>query len=345
MFGFIIVLALALFSLTGPMKPGDKIEISLEGLVCCAIELAPGNERKNMLEQKIAAGDFVITAEIVPPLSGHADDLLRRVEPLAGLADAINLTDGAGARLAMSSLAASAILVREGFEPVLQMTCRDRNRLGLASDLLGAGALEIKNLLVLRGDDPSRGDMPAAKPVFDIESVDLISMAADLQDVLGSSGREIAAPPNFFVGCADLPHDLAPDWQPDGLRAKIAAGAKFSQTQLCFDIEMARRYFAHLTEIGITGQLKFIVGTAPLLSAGQARFMNDNLFGVHVPDHIIERMESADDQKAEGQKICIELAAGLKEIDGVCGLHIMAPQQNGRAIAQAIRAIKAIRAF
>jgi len=297
-----------------------------------------------MLEQKLKNGDFVITAEIVPPLSGSADDLIKRVAPLAGLVDGVNLTDGAGARLAMSSLSASAILMREGFEPVLQMTCRDRNRIGLASDLLGASALGVKNVLVLRGDDPSKGDMPEAKPVFDLESVDLISMAADMQSVFGDEGRKISSPPAWHVGCADTPHDPADDWKPDGLRAKIAAGARFAQTQFCFDVEMAKRYFARLCDEGVAGvggDLKFIVGVGPLLSANQAKFMNDNLFGVHVPDQILSRMESADDQRAEGRKICAEVVAGLRDVAGVSGVHIMAPMQNGEAIAKSIKAIAA----
>ncbi len=294
-----------------------------------------------MLEQKLKNGDFVITAEIVPPLSGSADDLIKRVAPLSGLVDAVNLTDGAGARLAMSSLSASAILVREGFEPILQMTCRDRNRIGIASDLLGASALGIENLLILRGDDPTKGDMPDAKPVFDLESSNVIEMAANLQSVLGDEGRKIASLPKFHVGCADAPHDPAPDWQADGLRAKIDAGAQFAQTQFCFDVEIAKRYFAHLTAQGITGQLKFIVGVGPLLSAKQAHFMNDNLFGVTVPDHILNRMENADDQKAEGRKICAEIVTGLRDIPGISGVHIMAPMQSGQAIAQTVREIQA----
>jgi len=294
-----------------------------------------------MLEQKLNNGDFVITAEVVPPLSGNRDDLIRKVEPLAGMVDAINMTDGAGARLAMAPLAAGAILVREGFEPVMQLTCRDRNRIGLASDLLGAGALGIKNLLILRGDDPANGDMPDAKAVFDLESSDVISMAADMQGFLGKNVREIASQPQFHVGCADAPHDPKPDWQPDGLRVKIAAGAQFTQTQFCFDIETAKRYFARLDETGITDQLKFIVGIGPLLSVKQALFMNDNLFGVRVPDAVIKRMEAAGDQRAEGRKICAEIAADLRDISGVSGVHIMAPQQNGEAIAKTVKAIQA----
>jgi len=289
-----------------------------------------------MLEQKLNDGDFVITAEIVPPLSASADDLLRRVAPLAGLVDGVNLTDGAGARLAMSSLTASALLLREGFAPILQMTCRDRNRIGLASDLLGASALGINNLLILHGDDPSKGDMPEAKGVFDLDSKGLIEMAANLQKVPGPDGRTIANAPEFHIGCADAPFDPPAGWQPDSLRGKIAAGARFAQTQFCFDVEIARRYFERLANEGITKQLKFIVGVGPLLSAKQAQFMNDNLFGVTVPDQTIKRMEAADDQRAEGRLICAEIVSGLRDVAGVNGVHIMAPMQNGEAIARTI---------
>jgi len=289
-----------------------------------------------MLEQKLKNGDFVITAEIVPPLSASADDLIKRAAPLGGLVDAINLTDGAGARVAMSSLAASSLLVREGFEPILQMTCRDRNRIGLASDLLGASALGIKNLLILHGDDPSKGDMPEATPVFDLDSKGLIELAAHLDKVPGPDGREIANAPDFYVGCADAPFDPPADWQPDGLRGKIAAGARFAQTQFCFDVDVAKAYFGRLESEGITKALKFIVGVGPLLSAKQAQFMNDNLFGVTVPDATIKRMEEADDQRAEGRKICAEIVSGLRDVPGVSGVHIMAPMQNSQAIAQTI---------
>jgi len=289
-----------------------------------------------MLEQKLKNGDFVITAEIVPPLSASADDLIKRAAPLGGLVDAINLTDGAGARVAMSSLASSSLLVREGFEPILQMTCRDRNRIGLASDLLGASALGIKNLLILHGDDPSKGDMPEATPVFDLDSKGLIELAAHLDKVPGPDGREIANAPDFYVGCADAPFDPPADWQPDGLRGKIAAGAQFAQTQFSFDVDVAKAYFGRLESEGITKALKFIVGVGPLLSAKQAQFMNDNLFGVTVPDATIKRMEEADDQRAEGRKICAEIVSGLRDVPGVSGVHIMAPMQNSQAIAQTI---------
>src|SRR4051812_26572058 len=177
------------------------------------------------LEQAISSGRFVITAEITPPVSCDAQELLDRAVPLKDLADAVNVTDGAGARAHLGALAAATILQRNGVEPVLQLTCRDRNRLALQSDLLGAAALGIRNLLVLRGDDPSAGDQPDAKPVFDLDSGALIETAVGIRD-RGElpSGRKVTGKAEFFIGAADMPIDPPKDWQPKSLKGKIAAG-------------------------------------------------------------------------------------------------------------------------
>ena len=168
---------------------------------------------------KLRAGDFVITAEISPPLSSDPEDLLEKAMPLGGLANAVNITDGASARVHMSALAAAAILVREGIEPVFQLTCRDRNRIALQSDLLGAAALGIRNLLILTGDDPSAGDQPEAKPVFDLDSRKLIETAVGIRDRHElPSGRRVAGGADFFIGVADTPLDPAPSWTPVSLR-------------------------------------------------------------------------------------------------------------------------------
>jgi methylenetetrahydrofolate reductase (NADPH) len=288
-------------------------------------------EKSVTLRDKLAGGKFVITAEVTPPLSASADVLLARVEPLAGLVDAINVTDAPGARTAMSSFAAAAILARQGIEPVLQITCRDRNRIALASDLLGAAAQGIENLLILHGDDPGTGDMPDAKPVYDLDSRELMALARDMseQGVL-PSGRPIEPPPRFFIGCADTPLDPPADWVPNGLEAKIAAGARFAQMQFCFDLDLVRRYFARLKEAGITEQLGLIVGIGPLLSAKQARFMHDNLFGVSIPESVIERLDMAGDERAEGLAICAELIAGLSDHRWRAGVHVMAPGSRRR---------------
>ncbi|MEM7425410.1 MAG: methylenetetrahydrofolate reductase [Pseudomonadota bacterium] len=290
------------------------------------------------LKDKLAGGDFVITAEITPPLGASADAVMARAEPLRGLADAVNITDGAGARAAMSSISCGAVMVREGLEPIMQLTCRDRNRIGLASDLLGASALGVHNMLVLHGDDPKGGDMPEATGVYDLDSRGVMNLARMMRDE-GKlpSDREINPRPDFFIACADMPMDPKDDWEPKGLAGKIESGAEFAQTQFCFDIGIAERYFARLREHGITDRLKFIVGIGPLASGKQARFMDENLFGVSVPGHIIDRIESADDEKAEGRKICVELMEAYQNIEGIAGVHIMAPMQGAKAIAETIR--------
>jgi methylenetetrahydrofolate reductase (NADPH) len=290
------------------------------------------------LREKLAGGDFVITAEITPPLSASAAALLERAEPLRGLVDAINVTDAASARPAMSSFAAAAILKMNGFEPILQMTCRDRNRIALASDLLGAAAQGVENLLILHGDDPAAGDMPEAKPVYDLNSKEAMALARTMRDEAKlPSGREIKPPPSFFIGCADTPVDPPPEWWTTGLEAKIGAGAQFVQTQFCFDVETAMRYFARLGAAGITNKLKFIAGIGPLSGAQQARFMRENLFGVTIPDAIIQRLERSAHPRDEGRAICVESMLSLRAIKEISGIHLMAPAQSSQALAAAIR--------
>lgn len=267
---------------------------------------------------------------------------MAQAAPLRGRAHAINVTDAAGARTAISSLAAAAILRGAGYEPILQMTCRDRNRIALAGDLLGAAALGIANLLILHGDDPSQGDAPEAKPVYDLDSRAVMSLARTMRDqgVL-PSGRKIAQAPHYLIGAADSPHDPAADWRPDGLIAKRDAGAQFVQTQFCFNAEIMHRYMARLSDFGLCEDLRFLVGVGPLASADAARWMNQNLFGVEVPDAIIARLEDAGDQAAEGRRICVELIQDLRGIEGVAGVHIMAPRQGTAAIAAVVDALPA----
>ena len=294
---------------------------------------------KSHLQRRLESGAFAVTAEVAPPLSADPADLLAKAAPLKGRVDALNVTDAAGARPALGSLAAAALLQREGFDPVLQMTCRDRNRIALIGDLLGASALGIHNVLVLHGDDPKGGDHPEAMPVFDLDSRGLIALMRQLRDQAQvPSGREIKSPPDFFIGAADLPHDPAPDWQPTSLRAKIAAGADFTQTQFCFDLGVARRYLARLSDEGIPERLKILIGIGPIASARSARWMNENLFGVTVPEPLIARLEQATDPKAEGRRICLELLQGLQEIPGIAGAHIMAPQQSLTSVAEVLEA-------
>jgi methylenetetrahydrofolate reductase (NADPH) len=288
------------------------------------------------LEALLRAGEFVLTAETSPPDAGTAEPVLARAGCLKGHADAVNMTDGAGAKAHMSALAAAAILARDGIEPVLQFTVRDRNRMALQGDLLGAAALGIPNILCLHGDDPTKGDQPETKPVYDIDSRALMTTARRLRDE-GTlpSGRKVEPRARLFIGCADAPVDPKPDWKPASLIAKLDAGADFVQTQYCFDTAMLQRYLARLGEHGILERAFILVGLGPVASAKSARWMNENLFGVHIPEPILRRLDAAADQAAEGRRICVELLQEFAEIEGVAGAHLMAPRQEA-AIAAVI---------
>jgi methylenetetrahydrofolate reductase (NADPH) len=290
---------------------------------------ASTNERGDAVRgfrRALEEGRFVITGEVLPPVSGDPDQLRHLARPLRGLADAVNVTDAAGARTQMSALAAAAILAQDGIEPILQLTCRDRNRIALQGDLLGAAALGITNFLCLRGDDPSAGDQPEARAVFDLNSSELLQTAVGIRD-RGAlpSGRKVDGHVEFFLGAADTPIDPQSGWTPDGLAQKADAGAQFVQTQFCMDLGIVRRYVQRLADAGLTTRLHVLIGLAPLASAGSARWMRKHLFGTIIPDQLISRMEQASDPKAEGRQICLELLHGLTEIPGVAGAHIMAP--------------------
>jgi len=296
------------------------------------------------LEKAIRSGRFVITAEVTPPVSCNAQDLLDKALPLKDLADAVNVTDGAGARAHLGALASAAILQRSGIEPVLQLTCRDRNRLALQSDLLGAAALGLRNLLVLRGDDPTAGDQPDAKPVFDLDSGALIQTAVGIRD-RGElpSGRKVTGKADFFIGAADMPIDPPKGWEPKSLNAKITAGAQFAQTQFCMDIDVVRRYVARLAEHGLTRKISLLIGVVPLRSAKSARWIKEHLFGAIIPDAIVERLDYSGDASAEGRQICADFIEQLSTVPGVAGAHIMAPNNEAvipDVIAKARRVVK-----
>jgi len=293
------------------------------------------------LKDKLASDRFVITAEITPPVSCDAADLVVKASPLKGMADAINVTDGAGARAHLDAVAAAAILIREGIEPILQFNCRDSNRIALQSELMGAAALGIRNLLLLKGDDPKQGDQPDAKPVFDYDTAMLTKVAVAMRDK-GElpTGRKVGGKAQFFVAAADLPIDPPAGWEPKSLKSKIEAGCEFVQTQFCMDAGVARRYMARLAEHGV--RLPFLIGISPLRSAKSARWMKEKLFGTIIPDAMVARLESASDPATEGRKLCVELMRELATIPGVAGVHIMAPG-NEAAIADVIRAAAGIK--
>ena len=295
------------------------------------------------LQDKFNAGRFAITAEVTPPVSASRDELLDKALPLKGLADAVNVTDGAGARPHLSALASAILLIEQGIEPVLQITCRDRNRIALQSDLLGAAACGIRNLLILRGDDPSAGDQPDAKAVFDLDARQLLETARRLRDA-GElpSGRKIGGHAPFYLGAADNPVDPPAGWAPKGLAAKLEAGAQFVQTQFCMDAGVVRRYMARLDEHGLGGKIKFLIGIVPLRSAKSARWIKDKLYGAIIPDALIARMEAAGDPAAEGRAVCVDIMRELANIPHVAGVHIMAPNNDAAVplvIAEARKSI------
>ena len=293
------------------------------------------------LKDRLGRGEFVFTTEITPPLSADPADLARMALPLKGVADAVNVTDAASSRVHMGALAAACLLSSWEIEPILQMTCRDRNRIALQGDMIGAAALGIRNLLMLGGDDPRAGDQPEAKPVFDLDAVALASTARQMRDEATlPNGRAIAGKCDFLIGGVDAPIDPPHAWRPVRLAAKHKAGVEFVQTQFCMDAALLRRYIARLADSGLVPSMRYIVGIAPLASAKSARWMREKLFGTIIPDSIVARLEGAKDPIAEGIGICVELIAEFSAIAGVRGVHIMTPR-NEAAIPLVIAEAKA----
>ena len=287
---------------------------------------SPTQAAASGLQHELQAGRFVLTAEVSPPVSTDPAEFIAKALPLKGLATALNVTDGAGAKAHLSSLVASHFLLQNGMEPILQFTCRDRNRIALQGDLIGAAALGIRNLLVLGGDDPKNGDQPETKAVFDLNSAGLLAMAHRMRTEQAlPPGTEIRGGFHLVIGGADLPIDPPADWDPKGLRAKADAGADFIQTQFCMDIEIVRRYAARLLDLGIAQRLPILIGVAPMPSVRSARWMKEKLFGTIIPESLIARLEGAADPKAEGIAVCVELVQQLAQIPGIAGAHIMAP--------------------
>jgi methylenetetrahydrofolate reductase (NADPH) len=280
----------------------------------------------NHLRKSLESGHFAVTAELTPPRGADFDALKVAANILRPAVSAVNVTDGAGARVRMSSLPAAIYLKQQGVEPVLQVTCRDRNRIAIQSDLLGAAAFGINNVLVLTGDKVEAGDEPDATAVFDFNSTSLVAALGTMsRDGTTLSGSELSSAPDFFPGTTDAPRDPPADWEPSGLQGKMAAGARFVQMQYCFDMDVLGRYMQRLADHGITDKLYFLVGLGPLRSAKAAIWIRDNLFGTIVPDGIVRRMEAARDPRGEGINICAELIQQAREINGIAGVHLMAP--------------------
>jgi 5,10-methylenetetrahydrofolate reductase len=279
------------------------------------------------LERTLRCGHFAVTAEIGPPDSGEPEAVYKRAEILEDYTDAINATDAAGANAHMSSVGVCAILIRSGREPVLQVSCRDKNRIAIQGDLLGAHALGARNVLCLTGDSVDNGDQPEAKPVFDLDSISLLHTARIMRD-RGHflNGRKIESPPNFFLGAASNPFAPPHDFRPYRLAKKVEAGAEFVQTQYCYDIDLLREFMKVVIDQGLHEKVFIMVGVGPLRSAKGAEWMRKNVPGVHIPDAIVERMRGAGKgkQRAEGVQICVDIIEEVKTMEGIGGVHIMA---------------------
>ena len=299
------------------------------------------------LERILRAGHFAVTGELGPPQSADGDVIRQKAALLMGACDGVNITDNQTAIVRMSSIGAGTIVVQEGLEPIIQMTCRDRNRLAIQSDLLGAYALGMRNLLCLSGDHQTFGNHPTAKNVFDMDSVQLIQTVAAMRDkAIFQCGEAFKGPePRFFIGAAAAPFADPVDFRPYRLAKKVNAGADFIQTQLIYDVEAFKVYMEKVRKLGLHEKVYILAGVGPLKSPGMARYMKDNVPGLLVPDALIERMTQAgapwagkskddltkEDKKAraaawktEGIQICIELIQQIQEIEGVSGVHIMA---------------------
>ena len=279
------------------------------------------------LKAALFEGRFAVTAELGPPRGADADALARKAAHLRGWVDAVNVTDNQGARVRMSSLGASVLAQRAGLSPVMQVTCRDRNRMALQADLLAAGALEIPHVLLLTGDHPRAGDHPEAKPVFDLDGVQLTWLARTLRDdgVL-MSGEALSVSPQWMIGTVENPFAPPLDIRAQRLAKKVAAGAQFAQTQYVFDIGVFAQWMSRLRDMGITQKCAVLAGVGPIRSLRMLEFLRSEVAGVNVPDEVEYRLRSVTSEKVgeEGMRLCAETIQQLTEISGVAGVHIMA---------------------
>ncbi|MCP4134796.1 MAG: methylenetetrahydrofolate reductase [bacterium] len=289
---------------------------------------------KSRLKTLLESGEFVVTAELGPPKGVDIDIIKKKASFLKGNVDAINITDNQTAVVRMSSIAAGAILVSMGLEPVIQMVTRDRNRVAMQSDLIGAAALGIKNVLCLSGDHHSFGNQPHAKNVFDIDSTQLLSVVKRMREenkVLGVD-EEFEGRFEMYIGAAANPFAEPLDFRPYRLKKKVEAGADFIQTQCIFDISIFKEYMKQVRALGLHEHCHILAGVIPLKSAGMTRYMANNVPGIQIPENILKRMNSVPKEKAgdEGIAICIDLIEELKEIEGVHGIHLMAIEWEHR---------------
>ncbi len=279
------------------------------------------------LARVLRAGRFAVTVEVGPPVGPLTDPIYRQIAVLRGYADAYNVTDNQAATVHMASLPVCIMLKQAGMEPVLQMTCRDRNRLALQADLIGAVGHGIVNVLALSGDHVSGGDHPHVKPVYDLDSVNLVRMLRMMREGVFENGQPIPKrAPDFFVGAVENPFAPPYDFRPLRVAKKVAAGAQFLQTQLIFNVPRFREFMARVVDLGLHEQVAILAGVGPVRSLRAAEFMREQVAGMDVPDWVVQRMQglSKEAQAQAGIELCVEIAQQVREIEGVRGLHIMA---------------------
>lgn len=290
------------------------------------------------LERIFEKGEFAISAELGPPKSADVEVIKTKAGYLKGNVDAVNITDNQTAIVRMSSIAAGYLAMQEGLEPIIQITCRDRNRISIQSDVLGAYALGMKNILCLTGDHQKFGNHPTSKNVFDMDSIQLIYMLKQMRDEkIFACGDEIKnskkAPvvePRIYIGGAANPFGDPFEFRVIRLAKKVAAGVNFIQTQCIYDMDRFEEWMKQVRDRGLHEKIKIMAGVTPLKSVGMAKYMRDNVAGLTVPDYYIDRLSKAEDKAAEGIKICVEQIQQLKEMEGIAGVHLMAIEWEKR---------------
>jgi len=297
-------------------------------------ELKAGSRLEKLFEK----GEFVVSGELGPPKSADVEVIKTKAGYLKGNVDAVNITDNQTAIVRMSSIAAGYLAMQEGLEPIIQITCRDRNRIAIQSDVLGAYALGIKNILCLTGDHQKFGNHPTSKNVFDMDSIQLVNMLKQMRDekifVCGdeikNSKKAPVVEPRIFIGAAANPFGDPFEFRVIRLAKKVAAGVDFIQTQCVYDMERFEEWMKQVCDRGLHEKVKIMAGVTPLKSVGMAKYMRDSVAGLTVPDYYIERLDKAEDKAAEGIKICVEQINRFREMEGIAGVHLMAIEWEKR---------------
>jgi len=293
------------------------------------LPILPGHTSPGRFERVLRAGQFAVTSELAPPDSADPEDVYRRARVFHGYVDAVNATDGSGANCHMSSLAVCALLTRVGYAPIMQISCRDKNRIAIQGDILGGAAMGVCNILCLTGDGVNAGDHPQALPVFDLDSMTLLTTARTLRDEHRFlSGRKITFAPRVLLGAAENPFTPPALWRAQRLAKKVTAGAQFIQTQYCYDVPVLKAFMRQVEDLGLLDKVFILVGVGPLRSAKAAEWMRTHVPGLHIPDPVIERMAGATDGAREGRNLCIDLIQEIRAVPGVSGIHLMAYRQE-----------------